>query len=158
MGAYYSFELISIVHWVPKFIGHNKIFLGSVAWQRTLKKGKVTNSMAKPFLPSYSEHDKINIVFLGKEYNTKIDENLSCETEFDRIAVSLQSCIFYLYVILRYYNSYIILKPNYFKKQHSSSSFLLEWPGVFNRLVPCLKCMELACWVLHCHFEPLLLS
>ena len=29
MGADYSFELISIVQWVPKFIGHNKIFLGS---------------------------------------------------------------------------------------------------------------------------------
>ena len=31
MGAdYYSFELTSIVHWVPQFIEHNKIFLGSV--------------------------------------------------------------------------------------------------------------------------------
>ena len=30
MGADYSFELISIVHWVPQFIGHNNIFLGSV--------------------------------------------------------------------------------------------------------------------------------
>ena len=30
MGADYSFELISIIHWVPQFIGHNKIFLGSV--------------------------------------------------------------------------------------------------------------------------------
>jgi hypothetical protein len=28
--ADYSFELISIVHGVPQFIGHNKIFLGSV--------------------------------------------------------------------------------------------------------------------------------
>ena len=30
MGADYSFELISIVHGVPKYIGHNKIFQGSV--------------------------------------------------------------------------------------------------------------------------------
>jgi hypothetical protein len=30
MGADYLFELISIVHCVPQFIGHNKIFLGSV--------------------------------------------------------------------------------------------------------------------------------
>ena len=30
MGADYSFELIYIVHWVLQFIGHNKIFLGSV--------------------------------------------------------------------------------------------------------------------------------
>ena len=30
MCADYSFELIFIVHWVPQFIGHNKIFLGSV--------------------------------------------------------------------------------------------------------------------------------
>ena len=30
IGADYSFELISIVHLVPQFIGHNKIFLGSV--------------------------------------------------------------------------------------------------------------------------------
>ena len=30
MGADYSFELIFIVHWLPQFIGHNKIFLGSV--------------------------------------------------------------------------------------------------------------------------------
>ena len=31
ISAEYLFELISIVHWVPQFIGHNKIFLGSVA-------------------------------------------------------------------------------------------------------------------------------
>jgi hypothetical protein len=30
MGADYSFELIYIVHWVLQFIGHNKIFQGSV--------------------------------------------------------------------------------------------------------------------------------
>ena len=30
MSADYSFELIFIVRWVPQFIGHNKIFLGSV--------------------------------------------------------------------------------------------------------------------------------
>ena len=30
VGADYSFELISVVHWVPQFIGHNKTFLGSV--------------------------------------------------------------------------------------------------------------------------------
>jgi hypothetical protein len=30
MGANYSFELISIVHGVPAFFMHNKIFLGSV--------------------------------------------------------------------------------------------------------------------------------
>ena len=34
MGADYSFELISIVHSVPQFIGHNKIFLGSVHVQK----------------------------------------------------------------------------------------------------------------------------
>ena len=30
MGADYSFELIFIETYVPQFIGHNKIFLGSV--------------------------------------------------------------------------------------------------------------------------------
>ena len=30
MDADCSFELISIVHWVPQFIEHNKIFLNSV--------------------------------------------------------------------------------------------------------------------------------
>ena len=38
------------------------------------------------------------------------------------------------------------LKPNYFKKQKSSSSFLItkgdntgpNWPGILNRLVPCI--------------------
>jgi hypothetical protein len=30
MGADFSFEFISIVHWVPQFIGHNKIFLGGL--------------------------------------------------------------------------------------------------------------------------------
>ena len=30
MVADYSFEFIPIVHCVPQFIGHNKIFLGSV--------------------------------------------------------------------------------------------------------------------------------
>ena len=29
--------------------------------------------------------------------------------------------------------------------------------GVLNRIVPCIKCMELSCRVLHCHFGPLLL-
>ena len=30
MDADYSFELISIVHWVPQFIEHNENFIGSV--------------------------------------------------------------------------------------------------------------------------------
>ena len=30
MGADYSFELISIEIYAPQFIGHNKLFLGSV--------------------------------------------------------------------------------------------------------------------------------
>ena len=30
MGANYSFELISIESYAPQFIGHNKLFLGSV--------------------------------------------------------------------------------------------------------------------------------
>ena len=30
MGADYSFELVSIKTYAPQFIGHNKIFLGSV--------------------------------------------------------------------------------------------------------------------------------
>ena len=30
MGADYSFELISIETYAPQFIGHNKLFLGSV--------------------------------------------------------------------------------------------------------------------------------
>ena len=50
----------------------------------------------------------------------------------------------------------ILLKPNYFKKQRSSSSFLLipkviqvqNGNGVLNRLFLCLKCIELACWLL----------
>ena len=37
MGADYSFELISIVHRVPQFIGHNEIFLGSVERERRLE-------------------------------------------------------------------------------------------------------------------------
>ena len=32
MGADYTSELISIVHWVPAFFMHNKIFLGSVTF------------------------------------------------------------------------------------------------------------------------------
>ena len=34
MGTDYSYEL-SIVHWVPQFIGHNKNFLGSVYKDRS---------------------------------------------------------------------------------------------------------------------------
>ena len=30
MGADYSFELVSIETYAPQFIGHNKLFLGSV--------------------------------------------------------------------------------------------------------------------------------
>ena len=33
MDADYSIELIFIVHWVPQYIGHNKIFIGSVSKQ-----------------------------------------------------------------------------------------------------------------------------
>ena len=50
------------------------------------------------------------------------------------------------------------LKPNYFKKQCSSSSFLLAWSRYtgpkwpLNRLVLYLKCTALACSVLHGHF------
>ena len=54
----------------------------------------------------------------------------------------------------------LFLKPNYFKKQHSLSSFLFtysnnrgpNWPQVLSRLVPCIQDMELACWILHWHF------
>ena len=54
------------------------------------------------------------------------------------------------------------LKPNYFKKQHSSTSFLLTWSRYkgpkwswnLSRLVPYLKLMELCCLVLLCHFGP----
>ena len=54
----------------------------------------------------------------------------------------------------------VILRSNVF-----SSSFFLpkvkievqSGNGVLNRLVACIKCMELACWVFHCHFGPLLL-
>ena len=33
MGADYSFELISIETYVPQFIGHTKLFLGSVYYE-----------------------------------------------------------------------------------------------------------------------------
>ena len=57
------------------------------------------------------------------------------------------------------------IKPNYFKNQSSSSSFLLtwsryidpKWPWSLSRLVPCLKWMELDCQVLLGHFGPLYL-
>jgi hypothetical protein len=35
MGADYSIELISIETYAPQFIGHNKIFLGSVYYLST---------------------------------------------------------------------------------------------------------------------------
>jgi hypothetical protein len=51
------------------------------------------------------------------------------------------------------------MQSNYFKNQSSSSSFLLiiikaqNDNGVLNRLVPCLKCMELACLVLQASLD-----
>ena len=59
----------------------------------------------------------------------------------------------------------MFLKPNHFKKQHSSSSFLLtlsrytdpKWPWSLSMLVPCLKCMEIGCQVLLGHFGPVYL-
>ena len=53
-----------------------------------------------------------------------------------------------------------LLKPNYFKKQRSTSSFLLtgpKWLRSLNRLVPCLKWMELGCQVLLGNFRPVYL-
>ena len=38
MGADYSFEFISIENYAPQFIGHNKLFLGSVEWAKKMKK------------------------------------------------------------------------------------------------------------------------
>ena len=57
------------------------------------------------------------------------------------------------------------LKPNYFKKQRSSSIFLLtwsrrtgsKWPWSHSRLDPCLKWMEVDYQVLHGHFGPVYL-
>ena len=34
MSADYSFELVCIETYAPKFIGHNKFFLGSVTYQK----------------------------------------------------------------------------------------------------------------------------
>ena len=56
--------------------------------------------------------------------------------------------------------TFALIKPNYFKKQRSSSSFLhtwsrytsQKWSWSLTRLVPCLKWMELGCQVLLGHF------
>ena len=57
------------------------------------------------------------------------------------------------------------IKPSYFKKQcffviFVLPKFIIEVQSgneVLKRLVPCIWYMELACWVLYCHFGPLLL-
>ena len=41
MGAYYSFELISIETYAPQFIGHNKLFLGSVYFESMLSSNSI---------------------------------------------------------------------------------------------------------------------
>ena len=57
--------------------------------------------------------------------------------------------------------SWIYVKPNYYQKQCPMSSFLFtqgnndagpNWPEVPSRLVLCIYEMELASWVLDCHF------
>ena len=53
---------------------------------------------------------------------------------------------------LRYSCDITYLKPNYFKELSFSSSYLLG-NGVLNRQVPCLKCMELACWILQASLD-----
>ena len=65
--------------------------------------------------------------------------------------------------MLIFFNQY--LKPNYFRKHCSSSSFLLtwsrytslKWPWSLTWLVPCLKFMKLGCHVLLGHFGPVYL-
>jgi hypothetical protein len=60
---------------------------------------------------------------------------------------------------------WLVLKPNYFKKQCSSSSFLLTWSRYtgpkwlwsLSRPVQCLKWLELECQVLLGHFGPVYL-
>ena len=55
----------------------------------------------------------------------------------------------------------LLLKPNYIKKQWSSSSFFLpkiiikvqNGNVVLNRLVPCLKCTLVACWILQVNLD-----
>ena len=57
-----------------------------------------------------------------------------------------------------------MIKPSYFKKQHFYHHFYLpevnmqvqNGHGGLWRLVPCLKCMELALQILHGHFWPVL--
>ena len=57
-----------------------------------------------------------------------------------------------------------LIKPNYFKKQRSSSSFFLtwsrytgpKWPWSLSRLVLCVKWVKLGCQVLLSHFGPVL--
>ena len=49
MGADYLFELISIVHWVPQFIGHSKMFT-----QCGVSFGKMTNFIPRWFFVIFS--------------------------------------------------------------------------------------------------------
>jgi len=65
MGADYSFELVSIVHWVPQFIGHNKIFLGSVfSWPFTkivLMRKKLPDAHIRWTIQFILNHKKANM-------------------------------------------------------------------------------------------------
>ena len=48
IGADYLFELISIIHRTPKFIGRNKIFLGSVKGHSAV--GRTWNKLVEAVL------------------------------------------------------------------------------------------------------------
>ena len=83
--------------------------------------------------------------FVIKNFSTSLDVFTLRWARIDTIISCLvQLCMDnYTYNYLIEYTKYI--KPNYLKKQNSYLPKVQNGNGVPNRLVSCLKCMELAC-------------
>ena len=72
MGADYSFELISIETYAPQFIGHNKIFLGSLSRLKTIIKWYYDKSMKYESSFCSNESEKhVKAYFLWKKSSTE---------------------------------------------------------------------------------------
>ena len=123
MGADYSFELISIETYVPQFIGHTKLFLGSVYYE--------TDCEMLALLGRLGSWEFMN--FLHELFFLNYNSVVSLFWEMCIVPKLVLIYIIYLYTIYWYRQSSTFLSLCNIKKTNIHQTF--HWPSFLQNQV-----------------------